>query len=177
MLDWMNDGGVEKDLKLAGLLVTHGHWDHILDAAAIQEKYKVSVFVHADSAPLLENPAIQASFNPFELRACKPDRVLRQETTLQLSKFEMKLLLCPGHCPGSLCFHFVEEKKVFGGDVLFAGGVGRWDLPGGSQPQLLDAIAQNILVLPDETRVYPGHGPFTTVGKERRTNPFLSDLR
>lgn len=175
IMDWLIHLGVGRTIQLKGLLLTHGHWDHIAEAAKIQESFKTPVLIHRDSAPLLENSSIQAAFNPFfELRACRPDRVLEKEAFLELAYFKFDLILCPGHCPGSLCFYFSEEKKLFGGDVLFAGSVGRWDLPGGSQQQLLSAISEKILTLPDEVQVYPGHGPSTTVGQERQTNPYLS---
>ena len=142
IIDWLIHLGVGKTIQLKGLLLTHGHWDHIAEAAKIQESFKIPVLIHRDSAPLLEDPSIQAAFNPFfELQACRADRILEKETFLELSHFKFNLLLCPGHCPGSLCFYFPEENKLFGGDVLFAGSVGRWDLPGGSQQQLLSAIS------------------------------------
>ena len=102
-----------------------------------------------------------------------PDHRLDSEETIQIDGFRFDLLLCPGHCPGSLCFHLAAEKWLFGGDVLFASGVGRWDLPGGSQEELIGAIRGKILKLPDDTKVFPGHGPATTVGRERRANPYL----
>ncbi|MBI4026246.1 MAG: MBL fold metallo-hydrolase [Verrucomicrobia bacterium] len=168
----------ERKARVAGLLLTHGHWDHIADAAAIQQELGVPVWIHRESAPLLEYPEIQAAFNPFQkIDPCKPDRVLEAEVRSRLEMFHFELLLCPGHCPGSLCLHFPDEKKLFAGDVLFAGGVGRWDLPGGSKEELMSSIANKLLVLPDETRIFPGHGPSTTVGEERRMNPFLAAFR
>ncbi len=170
MADWLK----EKGIRPVGLLVTHGHWDHIVDAWAIQQNFKIPVVVHQDSAPLLEKPSIQLAFNPFyRLQPCQPDDVLTHERNFQISTFNFQLLLCPGHCPGSLCFYLPEEKMLFGGDVLFSGGVGRWDLPGASQKELFESIATKILTLPDETQVFPGHGSSTTIGEERRTNPFL----
>lgn len=174
MANWVASRCQKKNSKVAGLLLTHGHWDHIVDARTIQQQFQAPVWIHQDSAFLLENPSIQSAFNPFyELKPCQADRILGSEERAKLSTFEFGLLLCPGHCPGSLCFHFPEEKLLFGGDVLFADGVGRWDLPGGSKETLLKAIQTKILVLPQETRVFPGHGPATTVGKERQTNPYL----
>jgi len=177
MADWVKDHCHNGGIRLAALLLTHGHWDHILDAAKIQQQLKTPVWIHRDSAPLLENPAIQEAFNPScQMQPCRADRVLDRESRLQLEIFKFELLLCPGHCPGSLCFYFGKEKMLFGGDVLFAGGVGRWDLPGGSETALMNSIQQKILVLPDDTEVFPGHGSSTTIGDERRTNPYLLGL-
>jgi len=88
---------------------------------------------------------------------------------------EAKLLLVPGHCPGSLCLYLPGQHQLFGGDVLFADGVGRWDLPGGDRDLLLSGIQKKILTLPGKTTVYPGHGPATTVAREKSSNPFLLD--
>lgn len=174
MADFLEDSLRKSGAKLAALLLTHGHWDHIVDAAAIQARFKAPVFIHRDCAPLLEHPQIQAAFNPFvDVPPCVPERRLDSEKTLEVGGFQFGLLLCPGHCPGSLCFHLAREQWLFGGDVLFAGGVGRWDLPGGSQEDLIGSIQKRILVLPDETKVFPGHGPATTVGRERRSNPYI----
>jgi len=176
--DWVESRCTKQRLKPAALLVTHGHWDHTLEAAAIQKRLQVPVLIHRDSQRLLEEPAMQAAYSPFyELEACRADRVLNQETELKLGPFACKLLLCPGHCPGSLCFYFSKEGMLFGGDVLFQGAVGRWDLPGGSEGALMNSIRTRILPLPDETRIFPGHGPTTTVGDERRANPFLLGLQ
>ena len=181
MADWLEERRKNDPAsagRWAGLLLTHGHWDHIVDAARIQKQFQSPVFIHRDSAPLLENPSIQSAFNPFcRIDPCQPDHILEHETEITEKNLLIRLFHCPGHCPGSLCFYFPEEKVLFGGDVLFAGGVGRWDLPGGSQEALFRSIAKNLLTLPDETRVFPGHGPPTTIGRERQTNPYLLDFQ
>ena len=178
MAHWLKQLSKKEMFHLVALLVTHGHWDHIVDAATIQQHFKIPILIHRDSAPLLENPSIQSAFNPFyPLPSCKADKILTDETYLQLPPFNFQILLCPGHCPGSLCFYFQKEKMLFGGDVLFAGGIGRWDLPGCSEKDLFEAIEKKILVLPDTTQVFPGHGETTTIGEERQTNPFLLHLQ
>lgn len=177
MTDWIESRITKSKIQLAGLLLTHGHWDHILEAAEIQKRFKVPVWVHQDSLPLLETPEIQAAFNPFyELIPCKADRVLRSEKNASLKEFAFEIFLCPGHCPGSLCFYFKEEGMLFAGDVVFAGAVGRWDLPGGSKSDLMSSIEKYILPLPDDVKIFSGHGPSTTVGEEKDNNPFLTSL-
>jgi hydroxyacylglutathione hydrolase len=174
MADWAEEHASQSKTTLVGLLITHGHWDHIVDAVKIHKRLKIPMWIHEDSAILLETPSIQAPFNPYyQLEPCKADRHLGKESQAELDGFLFNLLFCPGHCPGSLCFHFPEKKWLFGGDVLFAGSVGRWDLPGGSQKELLGNIRSKLLVLPDDTEVFPGHGPTTTIGEERRTNAYI----
>jgi hydroxyacylglutathione hydrolase len=174
MADWLEEQSKRKKILLQGLLLTHGHWDHTIEAAEIQKRFKIPVWIHQDSLALLETPEVQSAYNPFyQLQPCKADRVLAKESEAQLGEFKFKLLLCPGHCPGSLCFYFSEEKKLFAGDVVFAGAVGRWDFPGGNQKELFQSIKKNILSLSDDVDVFPGHGPSTTIGEERRSNPFL----
>lgn len=176
MTKWVEACRQQCDFQVSAILLTHGHWDHIADAAMLQKVFKAPVWIHRDSAPLLEDPSIQSAYNPFlKIPSCVPDRVLEKESKEVLDAFEFQTLLCPGHCPGSLCFYFPEQGILLGGDVLFAGGVGRWDLPGGSRKALMDAIHAKILTLPDNTRVYPGHGPSTTVEMEKRMNPYLNE--
>ncbi|NBR71644.1 MAG: MBL fold metallo-hydrolase [Proteobacteria bacterium] len=164
----------KKKLKPDSLLLTHGHWDHIWDAADLAEWAKCPVYYHPDTAFLCLQPDSMLAFGlPQKLRPVRATQLLDETTPPPSSWPQARLLHVPGHCPGSLCLHLPESDQLFGGDVLFADGVGRWDLPGGNRELLLDGIRKKILPLPPKTIVYPGHGPSTTVGREKTSNPFL----
>ena len=164
-----------KKLKPHALLLTHGHWDHIWDAADLAEWAECPVYYHPDTAFLCLQPDAMLAFGlPKKLRPVSATQLLDETTSLPTDWPKAQLLHVPGHCPGSLCLYLPENGQLFGGDVLFADGVGRWDLPGGSREVLLDGIRKKILPLPPQTIVYPGHGPSTTVGQEKQSNPFLA---
>lgn len=158
-----------------GLLVlTHGHWDHVADAAAIRARHACPVLCHAETVPMVsEEGFFQRQGFPFRVAPVQIDRILREGGGQDLLGWSLDVLEVPGHCPGSLCFHGPEDKVLVGGDVLFSGGVGRWDLPGGDAELLLNGIREKILPLPADTVVLPGHGPSTTIGAEKMSNPFL----
>ena len=165
----------EKGVQLNGLILTHGHWDHIWDAAAIIEKHGCPCIGHPDDRTLFEDPNQMARFGlPIDLDSVDVSRYINEGENLQAGDISFDILHLPGHCPGSIGLHDKESRVLFGGDVLFAGGVGRWDLPGGDFRVLMQSTREKVLTLPDETLVYPGHGPSTTVGEEKRTNPFLN---
>ena len=165
-----------KKLKPDSLLLTHGHWDHIWDAADLAEWAGCPVFYHPDTAFLCLEPDSMLAFGlPQRLRPVRATQFLGESEPLPTSWDGAKLLLVPGHCPGSLCLYLPSSGQLYGGDVLFANGVGRWDLPGGDRVQLLAGIRKKILTLPGNTVVFPGHGPATTVAREKSSNPFLQD--
>lgn len=160
--------------KLLHLLLTHGHYDHMFDAAHVKELTGCDVWVHDDSRRLVEHPETMLLFSPYEhIDPATPDHGIEEGKKLTLAGATFETFLCPGHCPGSICFYDASGRILYGGDVLFAGGVGRWDLPGGSFEELSGAIRKKLYRLPDETRVLPGHGPPTTIGIEKRSNPFV----
>ncbi|MBV9462663.1 MAG: MBL fold metallo-hydrolase [Verrucomicrobiae bacterium] len=162
--------------KLAHVLLTHGHYDHTLDAAKLKRKHGCRVWIHADSAPLLEHPESMAAFSPYPvMEGVKDHQAVPETEAFEISGLTFRTLLCPGHCPGSICFYLPEEAWCVGGDVLFSGGVGRWDLPGGSFEDLQRSIRRKLYSLPDATKVFPGHGPATTIGAEKRSNPFIPE--
>jgi glyoxylase-like metal-dependent hydrolase (beta-lactamase superfamily II) len=165
----------KKKLKPHSLFLTHGHWDHIWDAADIAEWAECPVYYHPDTAFLCLQPDSMLAFGlPQKLRPVHATHLLEETTPPPAVWPKAQLLHVPGHCPGSLCLYLPGNGQLFGGDVLFADGVGRWDLPGGSREILLDGIRKKILPLPPQTIVYPGHGPSTTVGQEKQSNPFLA---
>lgn len=172
-LTWVRDNGWDVDL----LLLTHGHFDHVWDAHAIKADTGCRVAYHPEDRPLVMDLGAQARMFGVALDTpgLDADIELKDGAVVEAGPFSFKQLHIPGHCPGSICFYCEAEKRVFGGDVLFAGSIGRTDLPGGSTELLLEGIRKKLLVLPDATWVYPGHGPPTRIGRERLTNPFLSD--
>lgn len=160
--------------KVGALVLTHGHWDHIWDAAALVEEHGCPVYYHADDAPLITRPEVMIAFGlPVRLRPVAATRHLEEGEVFPWEPWRFQILHVPGHCPGSICLYEAEAGVVFGGDVLFAGGVGRWDLPHGDRDLLLRGIREKLLVLPETVRVLPGHGPETSIGEEKATNPFL----
>ena len=160
--------------KIDLLVLTHGHWDHVTDAAAIQRRHGCPVVCHADTVPMVvEADFFERQGFPLRIEPVRPDRVIGEGAGQDLLGLEFDVLDVPGHCPGSLCFYHAGEGVLVGGDVLFQGGIGRWDLPGGSGEVLLRGIREKILPLPEATQVWPGHGPITTIGGEKASNPFL----
>lgn len=156
------------------LLLTHGHFDHIADVAAVVRRHKCRVAYHAETRPMAEDPEFFRRWGfELEIEPFTADFLLDEGESAQLGA-PMHSLYVPGHCPGSLCFYFPGENTVVGGDVLFRGGVGRWDLPGGDRDLLFDGIRRKLFPLGDGVRVLPGHGPATSIGEERKSNAFLA---
>ena len=158
----------------AGILVTHGHWDHLLGVADLAEGTGAPVHMAEGERVLLESPG---DFTPpgVALRPYTPEVLLFGGEKVDLAGIEFEVLVVPGHSPAHLAYH--AEGCLFSGDVLFAGSIGRYDRPGASWEALLDSIRMLVKTLPPETIVYPGHGPSTTLGREVETNPFLAELR
>jgi glyoxylase-like metal-dependent hydrolase (beta-lactamase superfamily II) len=158
----------------AAVLVTHGHWDHLLGVPDLASGTGAPVYMAEGERMLLENPR---SFTPPEipLRPYTPDVLLEGGETIEVAGITFDVLAVPGHSPAHLAYY--SSGCLFSGDVLFAGSVGRTDLPGASWDTLLDSIRMLVDRYPPETVVYPGHGATTTLGEELARNPFLADLR
>ena len=171
MADWLRGKNVRPD----ALVLTHQHFDHVLDAARIKEEHGCPILAFA---PFSRDLTLERLFgavtgSQFSVDEFSVDQVLEGGENVAAGGLDWKLLHIPGHAPDSLCFHQPELAIVFGGDVLFLDGVGRTDFPGGSGPLLISGILSKLLTLRDDTRVYPGHGPDTTISRERAENPFL----
>lgn len=162
--------------RLTELWITHGHWDHTQGGAELVAATGARVSAHAADKMLIEHPEVMSEFMGMELdlRALHVDRWIAQGDRLEALGTTAEVRHVPGHCPGNVLFYFPAARAAFVGDALFAGGVGRTDFPGGSYEQLERSIREQIYTLPEETVVYPGHGPDTTVGAERGTNPYVS---
>ena len=162
-------------LTVRHLLLTHAHIDHIFGCAFFAEHYAESWKVHRADLPFIDRAEDQAvAFGIAMDCPPPPEHFLEEGEAISFGQKELRILHTPGHSPGSVCFYDEHGGDVLSGDVLFQGSVGRTDLPQGSMPQLMRSISEKLLPLGDGTRVYPGHGPATTVGQERRTNPFLA---
>ncbi len=160
--------------KIDLLLVTHGHFDHVLDAAKIIRRHGCRVGFHNDTTPIVTEREFFTRFGlPIEVEPFTADMLLGETALTTLLGENFQIFDVPGHCPGSLCFLLPEGNVLIGGDVLFRGGVGRADLPGGNHGLLIKGIREKLLPLPERTVVLPGHGPATTIGRERDENPFL----
>lgn len=160
-------------LTIRLVLNTHAHFDHTDANGAVVAATKASLGIHALDRPLLEAAGGAAWFGIQADAGPPPDLELRDGDLLTVGTLSFQVLHTPGHTPGHVCFYNAETGMVFDGDVLFRRGVGRADLPGGNWPQLLDSIRRVLFALPDSTAVLSGHGPATTIGEERRLNPWL----
>jgi hydroxyacylglutathione hydrolase len=161
------------ELTITAILLTHGHFDHIGAVADLKEAWNVPVIAHASEIDLL-NAKGGADLFGFKIRAVpQPDRLVVHGEVIEIGVLKFEVRHVPGHTLGHVAFVEHESRSVFVGDVLFAGSIGRIDLPGGDYDTLIASITDQLLTLPDDFAVYPGHGPPTTIGVERRTNPFL----
>lgn len=156
------------------ILLTHGHGDHIAAVDPVKNHYNIPLYVGDGEEELLANPDANVSaLIGMPIIAPAPDVKLKDEDVVSLGSLRFTVLATPGHSPAGVCYLYEREGILFCGDTLFQGSIGRADLPGSSMPLLLQSIRTKILTLPDSVVCYPGHGPATTVGAERYSNPFL----
>ena len=164
----------ELGLKLKQILVTHAHIDHVGGALKLKRLTGAPILLNVNDLPLLKMMDMQAGWVGMETpETAPPDGSLEDGLLVGLERYPAPVLHTPGHTQGSVCLHFAPLKLLIAGATLFEGSIGRTDMPGGNFDQIIDSIHTRLLPLPDETRVLTGHGPATTIGAERRSNPFL----
>lgn len=166
---------MELDLRPVRLINTHCHFDHVFGNDFVKRKYGLELGIHELEVPVLEMaPRVVEMYGLPPMTPSPPaDYFIAEGETIELGVNRFEVLFCPGHSPGSLCFYNRAEGYLIAGDVLFDGSIGRTDLPGCDHQALIGSIVTKLLPLPDETKVWPGHGGPTTIGKERVSNPFL----
>ncbi|MEZ0480471.1 MBL fold metallo-hydrolase [Planococcus sp. SSTMD024] len=165
-----------KQLMPLAILLTHAHFDHIGAVDELRDIYKIPVYLHYKERDFLGRPNLNGSGKYAALpdyRVADADELITDEQSLQIGPFKMELFHTPGHSPGSVSFYFPEDRFAIVGDTLFSGSIGRTDLAEGSEQVLLNSIRESLLTLPEETFLFPGHGPETTPKQEQQHNPFL----
>jgi glyoxylase-like metal-dependent hydrolase (beta-lactamase superfamily II) len=163
----------ELGFKIKLIVLTHGHPDHIGALKEIKEATEAEIAVHTDDADSLQQSFLGSLFGLVYPVPPPPDRLLEGGDSIDIGNLHFSVLHTPGHTLGGICL--LGHGILFSGDTLFNYGIGRYDLPGGDYSQLMDSLQNKLMGLPDETIVYPGHGPETTIGTERQGNPFLQD--
>ncbi|MBO7434232.1 MAG: MBL fold metallo-hydrolase [Salinivirgaceae bacterium] len=163
-----------KNLIVKAVLCTHCHWDHIFGLDWVAQQYKPEIYCHAEDLPWIENFShICMSYGFGERKAPYPTNFIADSQTIKFGNTVLTVLHTPGHSAGGVCFYCEADNVLFSGDTLFFSSIGRADLPGGSEPQLISSIRDKLLALPDSTAVLPGHGLQTSIGFERINNPYL----
>ena len=166
----------KNEIKIQCLILTHSHWDHTADAYAISQALDTPIFIHKDDEYRLLNPNEHSIMPlPFELVATRADKYLNHKDTIKCGNITLEIRHTPGHTEGSVCIVSHDDKTVFTGDTLFMEGIGRVDLPGGSWGQINESIESQLSTLADDYSVHCGHGPSTSIGHEKKYNPFISN--
>ena len=164
----------DADVELVSLVNTHGHLDHVAGNQAIKDAFAVPIKIHRDDEALLGAVAMQAQMFGVDAQNSPPaDVFIDENDTVKIGQWEFAIYHTPGHCPGSLSFYQPDHNLCLAGDTLFQGSIGRTDLPGGNFEQLADSIRSKLYTLPDDTVVLAGHMGQTTIGAEKKTNPFV----
>lgn len=162
-------------LQVKMLLNTHCHIDHILGNAFVKETFNTRLYIHPNDEPVLKAAKVYApNYGFYQYQEAEHDAYLEEGQQLTFGNTTLDILFLPGHAPGHVAFYNAKEKVIIAGDVLFYNSIGRTDLPGGDYHTLLNSIQQKLFKLPDDVVVYPGHGPQTKIGFEKKTNPFCA---
>ena len=169
IIEWINSEG----LKPVAILLTHGHFDHIMGMAGVKNEYHIPVYASKDEVEVLANPQLNVSTMMGAYISLTADELFADGDVLELAGMKLKVISTPGHTIGSVCFYMEEEKVLISGDTLFEASVGRSDFPTGSSRQLIESIKTRLFVLPDDTDVFPGHGGTTSIAYEKAHNPFI----
>lgn len=165
-----------KGIRVKYILNTHGHFDHVGGNRQLVAETGATLMIHRGDEPFLSRASRSATmYGLMAEDSPAPAAYLEDGQAISFGGIELRVIHTPGHSPGGSCFFLPAERMLISGDTLFAESIGRTDLTGGSQEQLVRSITTKLLVLPDDTRVYPGHGPATTIGHERRHNPYLGN--
>lgn len=164
----------EKGLKPVAILLTHGHFDHIGAVTMLRNKYGIKIYAARAERETLESPDMNLSVQFGASMIMEADEWLEDGQEIELIGEKIRCLLTPGHTEGGMCFYFVGSGMLFSGDTLFEQSVGRTDFPGGSMSQIVQSIRTKLFVLPDHTKVYPGHGMMTSIGSEKMLNPYAA---
>ncbi len=172
--DYIYNALQERGFRVAGILLTHGHFDHIWGMEELRRKSGAPVYAYEGERGLLEDEKLNVSAAAGRACSVSADVYVRDRDTITISDMSCRLIATPGHTAGSCCFYFEESGILLSGDTLFAESVGRTDLPTGDMGALVRSIREKLFVLPDETRVYPGHGEATQIGHEKKYNPFCA---
>lgn len=159
--------------KPVAILLTHGHFDHIMAVEAVKEQYHIPVYACRQEEEMLREPSVNMTDRMRKPCSIVPDVFLDDLQVFEAAGFSVQMLHTPGHTKGSCCYYFKDEGVLFSGDTLFCGSVGRTDFPGGSASQIRESLHKLLGALPDDTDVYPGHDTSTTIGYEKRYNPFV----
>ena len=172
------DEVAKRQWELTGLWLTHGHFDHFADHARVKERFpNAKVLIHALDEPKARNPDLQMRMFglSFIIPPLKPDANVADDQKLKIGTIEVAVIYTPGHSPGHVAYHLPAEKTLVGGDLIIGGSVGRTDLPDSNHEDLEKSI-RRVMALPGDTRLLGGHGPPTTLGSERQTNPFVRQV-